>query len=297
LSESTPSREARPQTVLEILRASESWLADRGVEGARRSAEWLLAHVLGVDRLHVYLAHDRPLDESERDRLRELVFRRGNHEPLGYLLGTQPFRTLDLEVGPGVLVPRPETEELVDVARSALGTSTHPRILDLGTGSGCLALSLASEIADAEVVATDRSAEALAYARRNAERAGVASRVDFREGSWWEAIAQGERFDLVVSNPPYVDPDGPDPVDPGVREHEPALALFTPPGDPGACYREIGRGLSPHLTDDGVAVFETGGNAVDAGAEALRETCPGAQVEILTDLAGFRRYVRVRGIA
>ena len=285
----------RPETVVEILRAGEGWLAARGVDAPRRSIEFLLGHVLGLDRLQVYLAHDRPVDIDERARLRELVARRGDHEPIAYLLGTQPFQEFELEVGPGVLVPRPETEELVDlVSTQCRSMGLQPsRILDLGTGSGCIAVAMAARFAEATVVAVDSSDEALAYAHRNVQAQGLAERVDVRAGSWFEACGSAEVFDVVISNPPYIDPEGPDAVDRGVAKHEPDAALFTPPSDPGAPYRAIVGGLDKHLSEGPALVaFETGGNAVRPALAALQSSSRvGNNAKIVNDLGGKARFV------
>jgi release factor glutamine methyltransferase len=238
-------RQAPADSVLEILRVAERWLAARGVDAPRRSTELMIGRVLGLDRLHLYLAHDRPLTSAEKDRLRELVARRGRHEPLSYVLGDHDFRGHLLEVDAAVLIPRPETEELVDLA---LARAPHgARCADLGTGSGAIAIALARERPDVEVWAVDVSPAALEVARRNVRAHGLADRVRLCAGSYWSGLAGAPPFDLVVGNPPYVDPAGPDPLAPDVARFEPATALLTPPGDPAAHYREIVAGLPGRL--------------------------------------------------
>jgi len=172
-------------TVMSVLRAAEDWLAARAVDAPRRSAELLLGKVLGLDRLALYLQHDRPLDGGERDAMRALLLRRGRREPVAYLLGEWSFRGHLLEVTPAVLIPRPETEELVDQALPLLRPRT--RVVDLGTGSGALAIALALACPDVEVLATDVSQNALEVAARNVARHALESRVRLRRGSWWEA--------------------------------------------------------------------------------------------------------------
>ncbi|MGC6487007.1 MAG: peptide chain release factor N(5)-glutamine methyltransferase [Planctomycetota bacterium] len=280
-----------PHTVLSVLRASEGWLQKRGVEAPKRSAELLLGKVLDVDRLQLYLDHDRPLEEPERAAMRALLLRRGEGEPVAHLLGAWSFRELELEVGPSVLIPRPETEELVDVALARLGDCASPVILDLGTGSGALAIALASERPGAQVLAVDASQNALAVARSNAAGNGVADRVTFAHGSWWEAVEAGRCFDLVVSNPPYIDPQDPVGLAEDVKRYEPALALFSAPGDPASCYRQIAAGLSERLRPGGWFVAETGLGAAASARDAVAAAAGMASVELLLDAAGKDRFV------
>ena len=276
-------------TVMSVLRAAEDWLAARAVDAPRRSAELLLGKVLGLDRLALYLQHDRPLDGGERDAMRALLLRRGRREPVAYLLGEWSFRGHLLEVTPAVLIPRPETEELVDQALPLLRPRT--RVVDLGTGSGALAIALALACPDVEVLATDVSQNALEVAARNVARHALESRVRLRRGSWWEACGGEAPFDLVVSNPPYVDPARPELLADDVREFEPPLALFTERGDPGSCYRAIAQGLAEYLRPGGAVVVETG---VGADAAALAALQSGGLLRDLTlraDLAGVPRFV------
>lgn len=276
-------------TVLGVLRASEAWLSGRSVESARRVSELLLSRALGVDRLRLYMNHDRPVDAGERATMRGWMARVGAGEPVAYVLGDQAFRGLVLSVDPAVLIPRPETEVLVDLALARLPEGG--RFADLGTGSGAIALALVSERGDVRGIATDRSAAALAVARRNAATLGVdADRLEFREGDWWRPL-EGDAFDLVVSNPPYVDPAQPELLGPGVAEHEPAVALLTPRGEPAAPYREIAAGLERGLRPGGWFVGETGVGAASAAAEALRACAFLEGVVVEADAAGHPRYL------
>ena len=275
-------------TVLSVLRGAEQWLAGRGVDAPKRAAELLLGKVLGLDRLALYLAHDRPLDEQERAQLRALVVRRAHGEPVAYLLGSWSFRGLELAVSPAVLVPRPETEELATLAleRAPQGGS----VVDLGTGSGALAIALAVERPDLRLVAVDVSHNALELAKANAARHGVAERITFAHGSWWEPLG-GSAFDLVVSNPPYVDPQAPAGLAPDVRAHEPPLALFTAPGDPASCYRAIVAGVPAHLRPGGWLVAETGVGASGPALAWLQQQPFLQAVELRPDFAGIDRYL------
>ena len=190
-------------TLGEVLRGATEYLAGRGIETARVDAELLLARALGLARIELYTQHDRPLTEAERAAARELVQRRGQREPLAYVLGDWDFRRLTLKTDRRALVPRPETEIVVEHCLALLAGLDAPRVLDVGTGSGAIALTLKHERPDASVVATDASAEAVALARENA----VANELDVRfvEGDLLAGV-EGP-LDLVVSNPPYVAAD------------------------------------------------------------------------------------------
>lgn len=285
-----------PSTLKAVLDAAASWLEQKGVEAPRRSAEWLLGHVLGLDRLQLYLQHDRPLEESERAALRALIARRAHGEPIAYLCGTQDFCGHELEVGPGVLIPRPETEELVELVLARL-PETASSAIDLGTGSGAIPIALCHARPGLHVTAVEVDEKARAIAERNIARFEFGGRIRLLAGSWWEPVREGETFDLVVSNPPYVDPDNPSGLEAAVRRFEPDVALFTPPSDPGAPYREIATQLATRLRTGGLCALETGVGSVEASAEALRAVSAEAglgEVEIVKDLSGHDRFVVAR---
>ncbi len=281
--------EAPAHTVLSVLRGAEAWLHKRGVDAPKRSAELLLGHVLKLTRLQLYLAHDRPMDEQERAAMRALLARRGEGEPVAYLLGSWSFRGLELAVSPATLIPRPETEEVVGHALERLpagGTA-----LDLGTGSGAIAIALASARPDARVVAVDQSQNALAVAAANVALHGLGERVALRHGSWWEPIADDERFDLVVSNPPYIDPEQREGLAADVAAFEPPLALFSAAGDALSCYRPIVAGLERHLRPGGWFVAETGVGASEPALALLAAQPFLADARLLPDLAGIGRVL------
>jgi release factor glutamine methyltransferase len=275
--------------VLSVLRGAEEWLLRRGVEAPKRSAELLLGKVLGLGRLQLYLAHDRPLDEPERAAMRGLLVRRGHSEPVAYLIGSWSFRGHELAVSPAVLIPRPETEELVTLAleRAPQGG----RVIDLGTGSGAIAIALAVERPDLQVTAVELSKNAMLLAQANAERHGVADRITFHLGSWWEPVPIGERFDLVVSNPPYIDPDAPSGLAADVKAHEPPLALFSSAGDVASCYRAILQPLGARLLPGGSVVVETGGGATAPARELFEHSDALEGVVVRQDFAGLDRYL------
>lgn len=286
----------RPDTVLGVLEAASSWLSRQGVDAPRRSVELLMQHVLGMTRLQVYLAHDRPLSREELDALRPLVARRAHHEPVAHLIGSWEFHGHELEVGPAVLIPRPETEGLVDLALARLAPGAK-RIVDLGTGSGAVAIALALARPDLHVTAVDLSPDALAVAARNVARHGLGDRVRLLQGTWWEPLAGEAPFDGLVSNPPYVDPARPDLVAADVAEFEPGLALWTPPGSPGAAYEEIVAGIAARVSVGAPILCETGAGAEEASLAAFRG-CPAlGDVEILDDLEGRPRYLAARVVS
>ena len=282
------------KTVLDVLRAGEGWLRQREVDAPKRSMELLLGHVLGLRRLDLYLAFDRPMTEAELLRARALLQRRGQHEPLAYVLGEVGFRTSIVRCDPRALIPRPETEDLVELALAR--APQGGRVLDLGTGSGAIALALAVERPDLAITAVDTSAEALALAAENFVAAGVRDRIDVRLGSWFGPVA-GLQFDVVVSNPPYVDPAQPDLLADDVRRFEPHAALFTPPGDPAACYRAILADAAAAIVPGGWILFETGVEAAAAALEALRAQAFLTEVELRPDLAGLPRYLLARRVS
>jgi len=281
--------EAPQHTVLSVLRGAETWLERRGIDAPKRSAELLLGKVLGLTRLQLYLAHDRPLAPAERSAMRELLVRRGDAVPVAHLLGSWSFRGLELVVGPAVLVPRPETEELVDLV---LERAPHGgAVIDLGTGSGAIAIAVAEARSDLQVVAVDCSEAALAVATANVQRHGLEARVELRCGSWWEPVPSEATFDVVVSNPPYIDPNDPAGLADDVRRFEPGLALFSAPGDVLSCYRAIAAPLAQRLRPGGWIVCETGLGAAQPGLDwlATLEFLQGAQ--LLPDLAGAPRFL------
>jgi len=269
-------------TVREVIQRSASWLGDKGFPSARLEAELLLAHLLGVDRVVLYTQSDRPLDGGELDRCRALLRRRATGEPIAYLTGCREFYGLDFAVGPAVLVPRPETELLVDRAREL----EPSRFLDVGTGSGCIAVACAVRLPEAEGTATDVSAAALDVARGNAARHGVAERVRFLEGDLFAPL-DGERFDLIASNPPYVAVG----EAAEVARHEPALALFA---------GERGLDVIARLLAEAPAHLEAGGTLLmEIGEEQGDEVRALAarhfrRVEIHPDLSGHPRILEAR---
>jgi release factor glutamine methyltransferase len=209
-------------TLGEVLARSTAFLEGKGVDSARLDAERLLAHTLGLTRVELYTQFDRPLNQDELAAARALVERRGAREPLAYVLGEWGFRHLVLKTDRRALVPRPETEVLVERALELLDGAPEPRVIDVGTGTGAIALALAQERPGAHVTALDVSTDALELARENAERTGID--VELVQGDLRAGLPGGP-YDLVASNPPYVEPDELADLQPEVRDYEPRIAV------------------------------------------------------------------------
>lgn len=248
-------------------------------------AELLVAHVLGCSRAALAAAPERELTDLQTGELAKLGARRSGGEPVAYLTGRRAFWTLDLEVTPDVLVPRPETELLVEIALEELRAVAKPDVLDLGTGSGAIALAIASERPDASVTAVDRSDAALAVAARNAGRLQIGN-VRFLHGSWYEPVG-ARRFHAIVANPPYVAQD--DPQLAGLA-HEPRSALVAGPQGLDAL-AEICMGVRPRLAHGGVLIVEHGA-AQDGAARAMLIGAGLSGVATRMDLAGLPRATR-----
>ena len=288
--ESTAARrESEPRTALDYLRRATAFLAAHGSTTPRLDAEVLLAAVLATDRVGVYLSFDRPLADSEITAYRELVRRRAGGEPAAYLTGRREFWSHELAITPDVLIPRPETELLVERALAAVGDRMRPvRLLDLGTGSGAIAIALAAELPAAAVVAVDASPAATALARRNAAAAGVAARVALVVGDWGGCLRPGAHFDVVVSNPPYVTTGALAGLPAEVRR-EPRLALDGG-ADGLAAYRRLVPEAARLLVPGGRLLVEVGVDQAQA-VTALLDACGLVDGECYTDLAGIARVV------
>jgi len=245
----------RTWTILELLRWTKEHFEAKGIDTPRLDAELLLAHALGCDRLRLYVEFEKPVTPEERGAFRALVRRRAEERvPVAYLTGVREFWSLPLAVTPDVLIPRPDTETLIEAVLARLpGRDAELSVLDLGTGSGAIALALARELPQARLTATDLSSAALAVARKNAEALGLAERVRFLAGDGFAPVA-AERFDAIVSNPPYVPEADAAGLAPELR-HEPALALFAP-GDGTALLRRIAAEAGARLRPGGLLALE-----------------------------------------
>jgi release factor glutamine methyltransferase len=271
-------------TLAEVLAGATDYLEARGVEHARLDAERLLARALGLTRIELYTQFDRPLTEQERAAARALVQRRGRREPLAYVLGDWDFRRLTLRTDARALVPRPETEVVVERCLALIAGSDEPRVLDVGTGTGAIALSIAQEHPGSRVTATDASTDALALARENADALGLDVR--FVHADLLDGI--DGTFELVVSNPPYVLEAELDGLEPEVRDWEPRVATVDA-GQTG----ELVRGARDVLAPGGAIVLEC---HAEHGAEvaALLRAAGYITASITRDLAGRERVVEAR---
>jgi len=274
------------QSLLETLRKAEDFLARKGLPKAKSEAGHLFAGVLGLRRLDLFLQFERLLSADEVERLRAAIVRRANREPLQHILGTAPFRGLILKSDRRALIPRPETEELVDLALGLFPADQAVRVLDLGTGSGAIALSVAQERPAWKVEAVDASEDALALARENAAALGLADRVAFARSDWLSAVT--DAYDLVVANPPYLTEGEVAAAEPEVRLHDPAPALVAPE-DGLADLRRILTAAPRHLRPAGWVVLETGVDHHAALADITRAAAL-AQGQGRADLSGRARF-------
>ncbi len=273
-----------------MLARAREFLERKGVESPRLSAELLVARALGLERLQLYLQLDRPISAEELTSARALLVRRGRHEPVAYITGQREFYGRSFEVSPGVLIPRPETELIVDLARAAHVRTPCASVLDIGVGSGCLAVTLALELGATRVVALDISERALELARANAARLRAA--VEFVRGDGPESLGAREPFDLIVSNPPYIAPQDAAGLAPDVRDWEPAEALYTPAGDPDHWLVRLARASVERLAPGGVALVELGLGQATRALELAAEA--GLSARAHRDYEGVERVLELR---
>lgn len=275
-------------SVLEIIQKTSEFFTARGIESPRLNAEHLIGHALGLKRMQLYLQFERVLLEPELEKIRPLVRRRAQREPLQYILGTVEFAGVKLKVDRRALIPRPETELLVETIVE-LQTQPPARVLDLGTGTGAIALALAKAFPEAQVTAVDLSEEALALAAENVAASGVAERVKLLRSAWFAEIGREERYDLIVSNPPYLTDAETDEASPEVRQFEPRSALVA--ADAGlADLRAIIAAAPGFLADGGLLALETG---ITQHAELVRLAGESGfgRIESRRDLTGRDRFL------
>jgi release factor glutamine methyltransferase len=273
------------KSVGEVLRLSTEHLAAKGSDTPRLDAERLLAKAIGVERIELYTAFDRPLTQPELVAARELVARRARREPLQYVLGEWGFRHLTLTVDRRALIPRPETEILVERALVLVGGLDRPRVLDVGTGSGAIALAIADEHPGAVVTGLDSSADALALAAENVARTGLA--VNLTGHDLFEGLPAGP-WDLIVSNPPYVEAADLPGLQPEVRDWEPHGALSAD-----GAVEAVARGAVSVLAPGGALAFEVGAGQTEATASLL-DDLGFVEIRVTRDLAGHDRVVEGR---
>ncbi|MBE7539073.1 MAG: peptide chain release factor N(5)-glutamine methyltransferase [Opitutaceae bacterium] len=276
-------------SLLDIIRKSTDFLAGKGIENPRFNAEWLVGHALGLKRMQLYVQFERMLLESELEKIRPLLRRRAAHEPLQYILGETVFAGLVLKCDRRALIPRPETEYLVELLVERLRETPPAEILDLGTGTGALALALAKAFPDARVTAVDKSEEALALAGENAATTGLGDRVQFLKSDWFSGVDAERKFALIAANPPYLAEHELNETRPEVREFEPHGALVA--GADGLDdIRVILRTAANHLPEGGCLALETG-IAQHAELRKLADNAGFGVFESVKDLSDRDRFV------
>ena len=306
------SPESADWTIGKLIEWTRGFFEKKGIPQPRLEAEILLAHVLGAERIDLYMRYEQPVDEGQRAAFRELVRRRAEREPTRYLTGGCEFMSLAMKVTPACLIPRPETELLVEEVLRLAGAPRRPAaaaaagasaaqapapvsVIDLCTGCGCIAVSLAVYLPQAHVTATDISAEALEVARINAEAHGVAERVTLLQGDLYEPLdaADVQPADFLVANPPYVPEADWAGLEPEIREHEPRTALVSGPAGTEIVARIL-KGAPAYLRPGGWLLVEIGseqGGAVAGQAAALRGL---TEVRVVKDYAGLDRILMAR---
>jgi release factor glutamine methyltransferase len=275
-------------SVLEIIQKSAEFLGSKGVESPRLNAELLIGHALKLKRMQLYLQFERVLIESELELIRPLIKRRSQREPLQYIVGTVEFAGLKLKVDRRALIPRPETEYLVEILVGQ-GAPAPRRVLDLGTGSGAIALALAQAWPEAKVTGVDTSSAALELADENKTLTNLADRVDLVLASWFDGLTAEDKFGLIVSNPPYLSEQETTDAEPEVRNHEPKSALVAADGGIGDL-RSIVLAAPRFLAAGGLLALETGITHHAALSDLVRES-GFERTESRRDLTGRDRFL------
>jgi len=279
-------------TILEILQWTTAYFQEKGIQSPRLTAEVLLAHTLQQDRMYLYVHYDQPLEPEERKQFKTLILKRIQGTPTQYLIGVQEFWSLAFHVTPAVLIPRPETEHLVELTLELAQSFAQPSILDLGTGSGIIAISLKHELPHAHIYASDLSEAALIIAKENAQSLLPAGRqMMFFQGDLFAPFPE-MTFDLIVSNPPYISEPEYAALACEVRDHEPKLALYA--GQDGLdLYRRLIAEAAAHLNPHGVVLVEIGYGQQDAVVQLFEQQH--FQIErIVKDYAGIVRVIAAR---
>jgi release factor glutamine methyltransferase len=276
------------KTVRELLKVSAQYLAEKGIAGPRLDAELLLAHALGMDRVKLYCSLEQPLHEKEISVFRELIRRRQSREPVAYLLGVKEFYGLEFQVSPAVLIPRPDTETLVECALDWLREHPKALVCDVGTGSGAIAVALAANAPLCKVAATDSSREAIDVAVQNADKHRVNDQVEFFHCEFFD---DGEKpFDLIVSNPPYIPDADKETLEPEIIKYEPHQALFAGPTGLDAIESLIPK-AQERLSPGGALMIEVGKGQGEIVSNQIANLGVFGNIEVIKDLAGIGRVV------
>jgi release factor glutamine methyltransferase len=287
---------AEEWTVRRVLDWTTAHLKQHGSETPRLDAEILLAHARGCRRIELYTRFDESLTEAQRAVMRDLAKRRAKSEPVAYLVGHREFFSLDFRVTPDVLIPRPDTETLVVELIDAARPLESPRILDLGTGSGCIAVAAAVNLPSSRITATDLSDSALAIARHNAETHAVADRIRFLQGDLFAPLSDGEQFDVIASNAPYIAESERETLQNDVRRYEPHSALFAGPVGTEVLFRIID-GAAARLAPEGVLILEISPEQANNVRARIESTRSYQDVRAIKDSAGLLRVVHSRKVS
>ena len=285
-------------TIGRLLKWTQDYFAQKDIASPRLDAEVLLAHATGLRRIELYTSFEREIGEEQRALLRGMVRERAEHRPTAYIVGEREFMSMKFRVTPDVLVPRPETEFVVEgvldrIADRIADRNAEMLIADIGTGSGCIAIALAARLPNTRFVAVDISPAALVVARENAERHGMAERIEFVEGDMLAPLTTGDfagRLDFLLSNPPYISEAEWPAVMPDVRLYEPKGALLAE-GDALKFYRAIARGAQALVREDGWILVEAGAKRAREIAAIFAERAPGGKIGTIKDYDGVERVV------
>ncbi|MFO0774416.1 MAG: peptide chain release factor N(5)-glutamine methyltransferase [Nitrospiraceae bacterium] len=289
-------RSSDSTSLADLLRSSRRALHDAGIDSADQEAVWLLSAALSLTPLDIRVHADRHVDDDAVARAQVLVTRRVAREPLQYILGTQEFCGREFSVTPAVLIPRPETELLVRIAREAIADRANPVLMDVGTGSGCLAVTLACMLPTARIFAIDYSPAALDVAQRNAARYGVRERIEWIHSDLLSACAErchDRDVSVLVANPPYIPDAELDRLQPEVARHEPRLALAGGP-DGLSIFRRLIAEAPRYLADGATIAIEIGQGQAEAAAEALAAVSAYESIHVVRDDAGIDRVMVAR---
>ena len=282
---------AQALNIKDILDKSTEYLESKGIESPRLNAEWLLAHTLGNERIELYLQFERLLTKSETDEYRSLLKERVNNKPLQYIIGEVDFMGIKIKVNENVLIPRPETEQLVEIALERIKSQNGKalKILDVGTGSGNIAIALAKFLPSVMIMAIDASEKAIDVAKKNAERIGVSEKIEFVLHDIKSDEFTPSGFDMIISNPPYIALDTMDFLSPNVREWEPEMAL-TDFSDGLDMIDEVIKLSMGRLNDNGIILLEIGGNGQSEPLEKMLSEAGYSNIKIESDYNSHARF-------
>lgn len=293
--EGTPiSSTKQTWSLMEVLKSATDFLKTKSIENPRLNAEQMLATCLNLTRMKLYLQFDRPLSQEERDNYKELLRRRAEHEPLQYIIRQTEFMSLPFQVEPSVLIPRPETETLVETVLD-LNFEESVRILDIGTGSGCIAISLAHYLPNAKITAVDKFDDALQIAKANAELNQTTTQIHFLKLDVMDSefiSSFDSAFDILVSNPPYVTSEEYTTLPLEIREHEPIEAL-TDHDDGLTFYRRIAETAKSLVKPGGFCLVEVGDTQSQAVQKIFNDSCLGT-AKVLCDLNNIERVIQIK---